>query len=202
MQTAVIQDRQSRIHQNKWQIIITHKKHDYEKSNQDTVRSSDSALRITETIVGEQSGTNASTSTQGATFVTTSNGVGVSNPGAKHFDIEFVEAVGNTAGNTVTIIVKATSKDLNYSNVHIGDNNVTAYDADGNEYKSTTGSPTKNLTVGIPVKFEWSKLINVPATVSVLPVVYTTYYVNADIRSRSGTLSTYIQLKNVPIKWQ
>lgn len=157
---------------------------------------------VKETIIGEQSGTNASTSTQGATFVTTSNGVGVSNPGAKHFDIEFVEAVGNTAGNTVTIIVKATSKDLNYSNVHIGDNHVTAYDADGNEYKSTTGSPAKNLTVGIPVKFEWSKLINVPATVSVLPVVYTTYYVNAGISSRSGTLSTYIQLKNVPIKWQ
>lgn len=157
---------------------------------------------VKETIVGEPSSTNANASTQGSAFVTTSNGVTVSNPGGKHFSVEFVEAIGNTAGNTVTIYVKATSKDLNYSNVHMGDNNVTAYDADGNEYKSNTGSPSKNLTVGIPVKFEWSKLVNVPATVSVLPVVYTTYYINADLSSRSGTLSTYIQLKNVPIKWQ
>lgn len=157
---------------------------------------------VKETIIGEPSSTEANAKNAGAAFVTSANGVGVSNPASKHFDVEFVEAIGNAAGNTVTIYVKATAKDLNYSNARIGDNNVTAYDADGNEYKSNTGSPSKNLTVGIPVKFEWSKLVNVPATVSVLPVVYTTYYINSGISSRAGTISTYIQLRNVPIKWE
>lgn len=157
---------------------------------------------VKETIIGEPSSTEANAKNAGAAFVTSANGVGVSNPASKHFDVEFVEAIGNAAGNTVTIYVKATAKDLNYSNARIGDNNVTAYDADGNEYKSNTGSPSKNLTVGVPVKFEWSKLVNVPATVSVLPVVYTTYYINSGISSRAGTLSTYIQLRNVPIKWE
>lgn len=157
---------------------------------------------VKETIVGEQSGTNASTSTQGATFVTTSNGVGVSNPAMESFDLEFVEAVGNSAANTVTIVVKATAKDLNYANARIGDNNVTAYDSDGNEYKSNNGTGSKNLTVGIPIKFEFSELVNVPAKVSVLPVVYTTYYINSAKSSRAGNLSTYVQLKNVPVTWK
>lgn len=157
---------------------------------------------VKETIVGEQSGTNASTSTQGATFVTASNGVGVSNPAMESFDLEFVEAVGNSAANTVTIVVKATAKDLNYANARIGDNNVTAYDSDGNEYKSNNGTGSKNLTVGIPIKFEFSELVNVPAKVSVLPVVYTTYYINSAKSSRAGNLSTYVQLKNVPVTWK
>ena len=55
---------------------------------------------------------------------------------------------------TVTIYLKATAKDLSYANARIGDNNVTAYDTDGNEYKTNDYATAKNLAVGVPVKFE------------------------------------------------
>lgn len=116
--------------------------------------------------------------------------------------MEFIEAIGNTSGNTVTIYVKATAKDLNYTNVHIGDNNVIGYDNDGNEYKSNDSAPTKNLPAGLPVKFQLSALPNVPAKVTTLPVVYSGWYISSDKSSRSGNLGTYIQFKNVPVKWQ
>ena len=138
----------------------------------------------------------------GPKFIASANGVSIANPAMESFDLEFVEAVGNSAANTVTIVVKATAKDLNYANARIGDNNVTAYDSDGNEYKSNNGTGSKNLTVGIPIKFEFSELVNVPAKVSVLPVVYTTYYINSAKSSRAGNLSTYVQLKNVPVTWK
>ena len=154
---------------------------------------------VKEAVSGE---TDSNAGTQGANFVASASGVSIANPASKSFSIDFVEAVGNSADNSVTVVVKATAIDMNYANTHIGDNNVTAYDADGNEYKSNDSSPAKNLTVGVPVKFEFSKLVNVPATVSMLPVVYTTYYINSDKSSKAGNLGTFIQLKNVPVKWQ
>ncbi len=161
---------------------------------------------VKETITGETTtdsdGKAAGDAAAAVNFVTSASGVQVGNPGSKNFDIDFVEAVGNAAGNTVTITLKATSKDLNYSNVHIGDNTVVGYDADGNEYKSSNYASAKNLPTGLPVKFELSSLGKVPATVTVLPVVYVGYYIDGEKRSVGGNLSTYIQLKNVPVKWQ
>ena len=152
---------------------------------------------VKETIVGETPD-NASN----VNIETSASGVGIGNPGAQYFDLEFIEAIGNTSGNTVTIYVKATAKDLNYTNVHIGDNNVIGYDNDGNEYKSNDSAPTKNLPAGLPVKFQLSALPNVPAKVTTLPVVYSGWYISSDKSSRSGNLGTYIQFKNVPVKWQ
>lgn len=161
---------------------------------------------VKEAITGEKTtestGTTAQSSTSAVNFVVGASGVSVGNPAAKHFDVEFVEAVGNAANNTVTITLKATSKDLNYSNVHIGDNTVTGYDADGNEYKSNDYAEAKNMPAGLPVKFEISSLSKVPATVTMLPVVYVGYYLSGDVRSLGGNITTGIQLKNVPVTWQ
>ena len=161
---------------------------------------------VKETISGEQTtestGTTSTSAASAIQMVTSASGVSIGNPGSKNFDIDFVEAVGNAASNTVTITLKATSKDLTYSNVRIGDNTVTGYDSDGNEYKSNKHAGAKNMPAGLPVKFELSSLPQVPATVTVLPIVYVGYYLNSDIRSMGGNLSTYIQLKNVPVKWQ
>ena len=103
---------------------------------------------------------------------------------------------------TVTIYLKATAKDLSYANARIGDNNVTAYDTDGNEYKTNDYATAKNLAVGVPVKFELSKLVGVPSTVTTLSVVQAGYYLNSEKSSRAGNLASYIQLRNVPVKWQ
>ena len=161
---------------------------------------------VKETISGEQTtestGTTAKSAAPTVQMVTSASGVSIGNPGSKNFDIDFVEAVGNAASNTVTITLKATSKDLTYSNVRIGDNTVTGYDSDGNEYNSNKHAGAKNMPAGLPVKFELSSLPQVPATVTVLPIVYVGYYLNSDVRSMGGNLSTYIQLKNVPVKWQ
>ena len=161
---------------------------------------------VKETISGEQTtestGTTSTSAASAIQMVTSASGVSIGNPGSKNFDIDFVEAVGNAASNTVTITLKATSKDLTYSNVRIGDNTVTGYDSDGNEYKSNNYAGAKNMPAGLPVKFELSSLPQVPATVTVLPIVYVGYYLNSDVRSMGGNLSTYIQLKNVPVKWQ
>lgn len=161
---------------------------------------------VKETITGETTTESDGKATGDAAaavnFVTSVSGVQVGNPGSKNFDVEFVEAVGNSANNTVTITLKATSKGLNYSNVHIGDNTVVGYDADGNEYKTSTSAASKNMPAGLPVKFELSSLDKVPATVTVLPVVYVGYYLSSDVRSMGGNITTGIQLKNVPVKWQ
>lgn len=161
---------------------------------------------VKEAVTGEKNTTNTETTAQSPTsavnFVVGASGVGVGNPAAKHFDVEFVEAVGNSANNTVTITLKATSKDLNYSNVRIGDNTVTGYDVNGNEYKSNNYAEAKNMLAGLPVKFEISSLSKVPATVTMLPVVYVGYYLNGDVRSLGGNITTGIQLKNVPVTWQ
>lgn len=161
---------------------------------------------VKETITGktaaEGDGKAAGDAAQTTKFVTSASGVEVGNPGSEHFGLEFVEARGNAAANTVTISLKATAKDLNYANVRIGDNNVTAYDADGNEYKTNDYATAKNLTVGVPVKFELSKLVGVPSTVQTLTAVQVGYYINSDKSSRAGNMATYIQLRNVPVTWQ
>lgn len=154
---------------------------------------------VKEALTGETDKQNASS---GANFVASASGVSISNPASQSFDLEFVEAIGNSAANTVTIYLKATAKDLNYANARIGDNNVTAYDTDGNEYKTNDYASAKNMAVGVPIKFELSKLVNVPATVTKLSVVQAGYYLNSDKSSRAGNLSSYIQLKNVPVTWQ
>lgn len=154
---------------------------------------------VKEALTGETDKQNASS---GANFVASASGVSISNPASQNFDLEFVEAIGNSAANTVTIYLKATAKDLNYANARIGDNNVTAYDTDGNEYKTNDYASAKNMAVGVPIKFELSKLVNVPATVTKLSVVQAGYYLNSDKSSRAGNLSSYIQLKNVPVTWQ
>ena len=154
---------------------------------------------VKEALTGETDKQNASS---GANFVSSVSGVSISNPASQSFDLEFVEAIGNSAANTVTIYLKATAKDLNYANARIGDNNVTAYDTDGNEYKTNDYASAKNMAVGVPIKFELSKLVNVPATVTKLSVVQAGYYLNSDKSSRAGNLSSYIQLKNVPVTWQ
>lgn len=147
-----------------------------------------------------QPGTTTAPSTN---FVTSTSGVSVGNPASKHFDVEFVEAIGNAASNTVTITLKATSKDLNYADVTMGKWNVKAYDADGNEYVRSTFSDKKNMPAGVPVKFELAKIAKVPATVKSFVLVYVDYIVDInDIRSYDNDLSTFIQLKNVPITWQ
>lgn len=157
---------------------------------------------VTGKTADEGANTTAKSAAPALQMVTSASGVSIGNPGSKNFDIDFVEAVGNAASNTVTITLKATSKDLTYSNVRIGDNTVTGYDSDGNEYKSNNYAGAKNMPAGLPVKFELSSLPQVPATVTVLPIVYVGYYLNSDVRSMGGNLSTYIQLKNVPVKWQ
>lgn len=154
---------------------------------------------VKEALTGETDKQNASS---GVNFVSSASGVSISNPASQSFDLEFVEAIGNSAANTVTIYLKATAKDLNYANARIGDNNVTAYDTDGNEYKTNDYASAKNMAVGVPIKFELSKLVNVPATVTKLSVVQAGYYLNSDKSSRAGNLSSYIQLKNVPVTWQ
>ena len=147
---------------------------------------------VKETISGEQTtestGTTAKSAAPAVQMVTSASGVSIGNPGSKNFDIDFVEAVGNAASNTVTITLKATSKDLTYSNVRIGDNTVTGYDSDGNEYKSNNYAGAKNMPAGLPVKFELSSLDKVPATVTVLPVVYVGYYLSSDVRSMGGNI--------------
>ena len=113
------------------------------------------------------------------------------------------EAIGNAASNTVTITLKATSKDLNYNDVTMGKWNVKAYDGDGNEYECSGFSDKKNMPAGIPVKFELAKIAKVPATVTMFSLVYVDYIVDINgIRSYDNDLSTFIQLKNVPITWQ
>lgn len=164
---------------------------------------------VKETITGEtttESTTAATKETAPAVnFVTSASGVSVGNLAASHFDLEFVEAVGNKASNTVTIYVKATAKDLNYSQAYIGGrNDGKAYDADGNEYKTGSYGDAKALTVGIPVKYEFAKFERVPATVNKLLIVYGGWYLDANSRSTSGLNFTKeaIQLKNVPITWE
>ena len=158
---------------------------------------------VKETLTGEATSTTAEkSSAPGVNFVTSASGVSIGNPAAASFDLEFVEAVGNSMAGTVTIYLKATAKDLSYANARIGDNNVTAYDTDGNEYKTNDYAKAKNLAVGVPVKFELSKLVGVPATVTTLSVVQAGYYLNSEKSSRAGNLASYIQLRNVPVKWQ
>lgn len=137
-------------------------------------------------------------------FVTSASGVSIGNPASKHFDLEFVSAVGNKASNTVTITLKATAKSLNYAKVWMGKYKVTGYDTDGNEYNRTGYSDNKDLTVGVPVKFELAPLERVPATVTTLPVVYSDWFISTDtgMRSMDQNLSTLIQLKNVPVTWE
>ena len=137
-------------------------------------------------------------------FITSASGVSIGNPASKHFDLEFVSAVGNKASNTVTITLKATAKSLNYSDVWMGKFKVVGYDTDGNEYNRTRFSDKKNLTVGLPVKFELAPLEKVPATVTTLSVVYSDWFISTDsgMRSVDGNLSTLIQLKNVPVTWE
>ena len=161
---------------------------------------------VKETITGETTtesdGKAAGDAAAAVNFVTSVSGVQVGNPAAQYFDLQFVEAVGNSAANTVTIYLKATAKDLNYANVQIGNNTVVGYDTDGNEYKSNNYALAKNLTVGLPVKYEISSLANVPSTVNTLAVVYVGWYINSSKAAKGGNLSTNIQLKNVPVKWQ
>lgn len=161
---------------------------------------------VKETITGETTtesdGKAAGDAAPSTNFVTSASGVSVGNPAAQYFDLQFVEAVGNSAANTVTIYLKATAKDLNYANVQIGNNTVVGYDTDGNEYKSNNYALAKNLTVGLPVKYEISSLANVPSTVNTLAVVYVGWYINSSKAAKGGNLSTNIQLKNVPVKWQ
>lgn len=139
-------------------------------------------------------------------FVTSADGVSIGNPGTEHFDLQFVEAVGNKASNTVTVYVKAAAKKLNYNNAHIGgrNQNVKAYDADGNEYETVSYGEAKTLTVGLPVKFELGKFAKVPATVESFAVIYSGWYLDTEARCPGGTayMQYAIQLKNVPIKWQ
>lgn len=161
---------------------------------------------VKEALTGEQtteSTSTTSTSSPATTFITGASGVSVGNPASKHFDVEFVEAIGNAASNTVTITLKATSKDLNYTGVTMGKYNIKAYDADGNEYERSTFSDKKNMPAGVPVKFELAKIAKVPATVKSFVLVYVDYMVDInDCRSYDNDLSTFIQLKNVPITWQ
>mgnify|MGYP003198454007 FL=1 len=161
---------------------------------------------VKETITGEtatESNSTATTKAPAMNFVTGTSGVNVGNPASKHFDVEFVEAIGNAASNTVTITLKATSKDLNYNDVTMGKWNVKAYDGDGNEYECSGFSDKKNMPAGIPVKFELAKIAKVPATVTMFSLVYVDYIVDINgIRSYDNDLSTFIQLKNVPITWQ
>lgn len=159
------------------------------------VLTDDNAEQTTTTQLG-------TTTAPSTNFVTSASGVSVGNPAAQYFDLQFVEAVGNSAANTVTIYLKATAKDLNYANVQIGNNTVVGYDTDGNEYKSNNYALAKNLTVGLPVKYEISSLANVPSTVNTLAVVYVGWYINSSKAAKGGNLSTNIQLKNVPVKWQ
>ena len=161
---------------------------------------------VKETIIGEQTTESNNATAKDApamSFVTGASGVSVGNPASKHFDVEFVEAIGNAASNTVTITLKATSKDLNYADVTMGKWNIKAYDADGNEYVRCTFSEKKNMPAGVPVKFELAKIAKVPATVKSFVLVYVDYIVDInDIRSYDNDLSSFIQLKNVPITWQ
>ena len=124
---------------------------------------------VTGKTADEGANTTAKSAAPALQMVTSASGVSIGNPGSKNFDIDFVEAVGNAASNTVTITLKATSKDLTYSNVRIGDNTVTGYDSDGNEYKSNKHAGAKNMPAGLPVKFELSSLPQVPATRRLLP---------------------------------
>lgn len=138
-------------------------------------------------------------------FVTSANGVSIGNPGSKHFDVEFVSAVGDKASNTVTVYVKATSKSLNYNNAYVGANNSgKAYDSDGNEYKTSSYGDAKTLTVGVPVKYEFAKFEKVPATVDKFVVVYGGWYLDSGAYCPGGTSFTQkaIQLKNVPVTWE
>lgn len=147
----------------------------------------------------------ATTQEKALDFTTGNKGVSIGNPVSKHFDVEFVSAEGDKASNTVTIYVKATAKDLNYSNARVGGrNDGKAYDADGNEYKEASYGEAKTLTVGVPVKFAFTKFEKVPATVNSFVVVYAGYYLNTDIYCPSGLtfVQNAIQLKNVPIEWK
>ena len=149
---------------------------------------------VKETITGEtttESNSTATTKAPAMNFVTGTSGVSVGNPASKH------------SSNTVTITLKATSKDLNYNDVTMGKWNVKAYDGDGNEYECSGFSDKKNMPAGIPVKFELAKIAKVPATVTMFSLVYVDYIVDINgIRSYDNDLSTFIQLKNVPITWQ
>lgn len=156
----------------------------------------------TDTKPQQSSSTNATPATE---FVTSAKGVSIANPQSKHFDVEFLSAEGDKASNTVTIYVKATAKQLNYSNAHVGGrNDGRAYDSDGNEYKESSYGEAKTLTVGVPVKFQFAKFEKVPATVSSFVVVYEGYYLNTEIFCPSGNtfVNNAIQLKNVPIEWK
>lgn len=138
-------------------------------------------------------------------FITSASGVSIGNPASKHFDVEFVSAVGNKANNTVTIYVKATAKSLNYSSAHVGgQNNGKAYDSDGNEYEEGSYGDSKALTVGVPVKYEFAKFKKVPATVDKFVVVYGGWYLDGSAFCPSGVtfVQNAIQLKNVPITWE
>lgn len=167
---------------------------------------------VKETITGEtttESTANSTTATAGTAevatnFVTSASGVEVGNPGSEHFDLEFVEAVGNAASNEVTIYVKATAKKLNYQNAAIGGNDGRATDADGNEYKTGYYPEKKNMMVGVPVKFEFAKFMKVPATVDKFVIVTAGWYLDTEARCPGGTnwMQYAIKLKNVPIKWE
>ena len=163
---------------------------------------------VKETITGETTtesdGKAAGDAAPTANFVTSASGVQLGNPGSEHFDLEFVEAVGNAAANTVTIYVKATAKKLNYSNASVGGNDGRATDADGNEYKTSYYPEKKNMMVGVPVKFEFAKFVKVPATVSSFVMVTAGWYLDAEARCPGGSswMNYAIKLKNVPIKWE
>lgn len=133
------------------------------------------------------------------------DGVTIVNPGAEHFTVDFVSAVGNRASNTVTIYVKAKAKKLNYSNAYIGGRNQgRAYDEDGNQYRTESYGESRDLNTDIPVKFELAKFVKVPASVTSFPVVYASWYLDVDNNCPSGNtfMQKAIQLKNVPITWE
>ncbi len=167
---------------------------------------------VKEAITGEKTTENTGNSTTetanaaevATNFVTSASGVEVGNPGSEHFDLDFVEAIGNAASNEVTIYVKATAKKLNYSNASIGGNDGRATDSDGNEYKTSYYPEKKNLMVGVPVKFEFAKFSKVPATVDKFVIVTAGWYLDTEARCPGGTnwMKYAIKLKNVPIKWE
>lgn len=110
------------------------------------------------------------------------------NPCSDWLDFEFVELIGNTSKQTLSMTYKVTNHDVNKS-MYVG-NDVLAYDDNGGEHKNSWG-PRYDMVTDVMISYT----MDIPGQVLPSKVKKLTY-----VSFKIGDCK--IEMRNVPINWK
>lgn len=153
--------------------------------------------KVVETVTTPVSSQSTTKPSSTGTTISLPNGAKIINPHPELFTIELLGCYGNSADNTVRLMIKVTVKDLNYGTAsNFGGEPITAYDTEGTSYY-TMSYDCKALIADVPAKFRFCTLKQVPKRITTLTAITG----NWCLEGCRNNDDSKIVFKNIPIQW-